>query len=41
VIIGGGNSLKNATVMILEKKKGELRIKVLDADGKVLLDIVE
>ena len=41
VIIGGGNSLKNATVMILEKKKGELRIKVLDAEGKVLLDIVE
>lgn len=41
VIIGGGNSLKNATVMILEKKKGKLRIKVLDADGKVLLDIVE
>ena len=41
VIIGGGNSLKNATVMILEKKKGELRIKVLDTEGKVLLDIVE
>ena len=41
VIIGGGNSLKNATVMILEKKKGELRIKVLDAEGKVLLDIIE
>ena len=41
VIIGGGNRLENATVMILEKKKGELRIKVLDAEGKVLLDIVE
>jgi len=27
--------------MILEKKKGELRIKVLDANGKVLLDISE
>ena len=41
VIIGGGNRIENATVMILEKKKGELRIKVLDAEGKVLLDIVE
>ena len=41
VIIGGGNRIENATVLILEKKKGELRIKVLDAEGKVLLDIVE
>ena len=41
VIIGGGNRLENATVMILEKKKGELRIKVLDTEGKILLDIVE
>ena len=41
VIIGGGNRLENATVMILEKKKGELHIKVLDAEGKVLLNIVE
>lgn len=41
VIVGGGNRIENATVMILEKKKGELRIKVLDAEGKVLLDIVE
>ena len=41
VIIGGGNRLGNATVIILEKKKGELRIKVLDAEGKLLLDIVE
>ena len=37
VIIGGGNSLKNATVMILEKKKGELKIKVLNTEGKILL----
>ena len=37
VIIGGGNNLKNATVMILEKKKGELKIKVLDTEGKILL----
>ena len=41
VVIGGGNNAGNATVMILEKKRGELRIKVLDAEGKVLLDIVE
>ena len=41
VIIGGGNRLENATVMILEKKKGELRIKVLDTEGKLWLDIVE
>ena len=41
VVIGGGNRIENATVIILEKKKGELRIKVLDSEGKVLLDIVE
>ena len=41
VIIGGGNRVENATVMILEKKKGELKIKVLNTEGKVLLDIVE
>ena len=41
VVIGGGNNAGNTTVMILEKKRGELRIKVLDAEGKVLLDIVE
>ena len=41
VIIGGGNRLENATVMILEKKKGVLRIKVMDAKGNVLLDIIE
>lgn len=41
VVIGGGNKVENATVMILEKKKDKLRIKVLDATGKVLLDIVE
>ena len=41
VIIGGGNRLENATFMILEKKKGVLRIKVMDAKGNVLLDIIE
>lgn len=41
VVIGGGNKVENATVMILEKKKGELRIKVLNTEGNVLLDMVE
>lgn len=41
IVIGGGNKLENATVMIIEKKKGELRIKVLNVEGNVLLDIVE
>ncbi|MBQ3609806.1 MAG: metallophosphoesterase [Bacteroidaceae bacterium] len=41
VVIGGGNKLGNATVMIIEKKKGELRIKVLNVEGNVLLDIVK
>lgn len=39
VIIGGGYKLDSATVMILEKKKDELRIKVLNVKGDVLLDI--
>ena len=41
VVIGGGNRVENATVMILEKKKEELRIKVLNVEGNVLLDIVK
>lgn len=40
VLIGGGYKLDSATVMILEKKKKELRIRVLNASGKTLLDIV-
>lgn len=39
VIIGGGYKMDSATVMILEKKKDELRVKVLNAKGKILLDI--
>lgn len=39
VIIGGGYKMDGATVMILEKKKDELRVKVLNARGKILLDI--
>ena len=39
VIIGGGCKMDGTTVMILEKKKDELRVKVLNAKGKILLDI--
>ena len=39
VIIGGGYKMDGATVMILEKKKDELRVRVLNAKGKILLDI--
>lgn len=39
VIIGGGYKMDSATVMILEKKKDELRIKVLNVKGEILLDI--
>ena len=39
VNIGGGYKMDGATVMILEKKKDELRVKVLNAKGKILLDI--
>ena len=39
VIIGGGYKMDGATVMILEKKKDEVRVKVLNAKGKILLDI--
>jgi endonuclease/exonuclease/phosphatase family metal-dependent hydrolase/predicted MPP superfamily phosphohydrolase len=39
VIIGGGYKMEGATVMILEKRKEELRVRVLDAKGETLLDI--
>lgn len=39
VIIGGGYKMDSATVIILEKKKDELRIKVLNVKGEVLLDM--
>lgn len=39
VIIGGGYRMEGATVMILEKKKDEMRIRVLNAKGETLLDI--
>ena len=37
--IGGGYKMEGATVMILEKRKEELRVRVLDAKGETLLDI--
>lgn len=39
VIIGGGYKMDGATVTIIEKKKDELRIKVLNAKGETLLNI--
>lgn len=38
VVIGGGYQMDSATVMIVEKKRKELRIKVLNAKGETLLD---
>ena len=38
VVIGGGKSPENATVMVLTKTKDSLKVKVLDTNGKVLLD---
>lgn len=39
VVIGGGYKMDGATVMILEKKKNDLKIKVLNVKGEILLDI--
>jgi len=39
VIIGGGYQIDEATVMILEKNKNKLRIRVLNTKGETLLDI--
>lgn len=38
VVIGGGPSMKNATVVILEKRGKVLKTKVMNAKGEVLLD---
>ncbi len=38
VIIGGGNGVKNATVMVLKKVKDKLYVKVLNTRGEVLLE---
>ncbi|MFK2807012.1 endonuclease [Bacteroides fragilis] len=39
VIIGGGYSMKSATVMVIEKKKDILKVKVLNTKGEVLLEL--
>ncbi len=39
VVIGGGYKMEGATVMILEKRKEELRVRVLNAKEETLLDI--
>lgn len=36
VIIGGGYSMKSATVMVVEKQKDELKVKVLNPQGEVV-----
>ncbi len=36
VFIGGGKSMKNAIVFILQKTKGKLKVKVLNTEGKTL-----
>lgn len=40
VIIGGGYSMKSATVTVLEKQKNELKVKVLDTKGDVVGEYV-
>ncbi|MFV0417592.1 MAG: endonuclease/exonuclease/phosphatase family protein [Dysgonomonas sp.] len=39
VIIGGGNDEKSATVSVLQKKGDKMTIKVLNANGNILLEL--
>ena len=39
VIIGGGKSMENATVMTIRKSKGKIHIKVLNTKGETLLEL--
>lgn len=39
VVIGGGNTPDKATMMILEKRGRKLSLRVLDAEGRLLLDL--
>ena len=39
VIIGGGYHPEDATVMVVSKRKNELHIRVLNTEGKTLLDL--
>ena len=36
VFVGGGKSMDNATVFVLQKSKGKLKVKVINTDGDVL-----
>lgn len=38
VIVGGGYSLDGATVMVIEKQKNQLKVKVINSKGEVLND---
>ncbi len=38
IVVGGGKSIEGGTVMILQKTKEKLHLKVLNHEGKVLLD---
>lgn len=38
VIIGGGYSMDSATVMVVERRKDQLKVKVLDTKGRVVGD---
>lgn len=40
VFIGGGNKMEAATVIIIEKTKGKLKVRMLDVNGKVLAETV-
>lgn len=39
VIVGGGYSMSDATVMILQRKGKEMNLRVLNTEGKVLLNL--
>ena len=38
MVIGGGRSVESATVMVVTKRKDTLHLKVINHEGKVLLD---
>ena len=38
VIVGGGKSMESATVVVIEKSRGLIHVKVLKADGSIILD---
>jgi 3',5'-cyclic AMP phosphodiesterase CpdA len=38
VIVGGGKSVESATVVVIEKTRGQIHVKVIKHDGSVILD---